>query len=76
MRVLLVSTYELGHQPLHVASPAALLRRVGHDVCLDLSVEGRCRGGAGVGAARKTSPEGDGQVSVASQYLRRLSLVL
>src|ERR671922_195551 len=40
MRVLLVSTYELGHQPLHVASPAAALRRAGHDVrCLDLSVE-------------------------------------
>ena len=34
------------------------------------------QGGAGVGAARKTSPGGDGQVSVASQYLRRLSLVL
>ena len=35
----MLSTYELGHQPLHVASPAALLRRVGHDVrCLDLSV--------------------------------------
>ena len=40
MRVLLISTYELGHQPLHVASPAAALRQVGHDVrCLDLSVE-------------------------------------
>ena len=40
MRVLLVSTYELGHQPLHVASPAAALRRAGHDVrALDLSVE-------------------------------------
>ena len=40
MRVLLISTYELGHQPLHVASPAAALLRVGHDVrCLDLSVE-------------------------------------
>ena len=40
MRVLLVSTYELGHQPLHVASPAAALRRHGHEVrCLDLSVE-------------------------------------
>ena len=35
-----MSTYELGHQPLHVASPAAALRRAGHDVrCLDLSVE-------------------------------------
>src|SRR5215213_6245745 len=40
MRILLVSTYELGHQPLHVASPAAALRDEGHDVrCLDLSVE-------------------------------------
>src|ERR687895_2720813 len=40
MRVLLVSTYELGHQPLHVASPAAALRKTGHEVrCLDLSVE-------------------------------------
>src|SRR3954464_9314567 len=40
MRVLLVSTYELGHQPLHVASPAAALRDAGHDVrCLDISVE-------------------------------------
>ena len=40
MRVLLVSTYELGHQPLHVASPAAALTAAGHDVrCLDLSVE-------------------------------------
>src|SRR5215212_2429086 len=40
MRVLLVSTYELGHQPLHVASPAAALRRAGHEVrCVDLSVE-------------------------------------
>src|SRR4051795_6007575 len=44
MRVLLVSTYELGHQPLHVASPAAALRAAGHEVrCLDLSVE-RWRG--------------------------------
>src|SRR3954463_2149135 len=40
MRVLLVSTYELGHQPLHVASPAAALQHAGHDVrCLDISVE-------------------------------------
>jgi radical SAM superfamily enzyme YgiQ (UPF0313 family) len=40
VRVLLVSTYELGHQPLHVASPAAALRKAGHDVrCLDLSIE-------------------------------------
>ena len=40
MRVLLVSTYELGHQPLHLASPAAALRGAGHDVrTLDTSVE-------------------------------------
>jgi radical SAM superfamily enzyme YgiQ (UPF0313 family) len=36
----LVSTYELGHQPLHLASPAARLRAEGHESrCLDLSVE-------------------------------------
>jgi radical SAM superfamily enzyme YgiQ (UPF0313 family) len=40
MRILLISTYELGHQPLHVASPAAALRDAGHEVrCLDLSIE-------------------------------------
>jgi radical SAM superfamily enzyme YgiQ (UPF0313 family) len=40
MRVLLVSTYELGHQPLHLASPAAALREAGHDVrTVDVSVE-------------------------------------
>jgi radical SAM superfamily enzyme YgiQ (UPF0313 family) len=40
MRVLLVSCYELGHQPLHVASPAAFLRAAGHEVRgVDLAVE-------------------------------------
>ena len=40
MRVGLISTYELGHQPLHVASPAAALRAFGHEVrCLDLAVD-------------------------------------
>ena len=40
MRVLLASTYELGHQPLGLASPAAALRAAGHEVrCLDLAVE-------------------------------------
>jgi len=40
MRVLLVSLYELGHQPLHVASPAAALIEAGHEVrCVDVSVE-------------------------------------
>lgn len=38
--MLLVSTYELGHQPLHLASPAAALVAAGHDVrTLDISVE-------------------------------------
>ncbi len=38
MRVLLVSTYELGRQPFGLASPAAWLRRAGFDVvCADLS---------------------------------------
>lgn len=38
MRVLLISTYELGRQPFGLASPAAWLRRDGAEVtCLDLS---------------------------------------
>jgi radical SAM superfamily enzyme YgiQ (UPF0313 family) len=32
VRVLLVSTYDLGHQPFGLASPAAWLRAAGHDV--------------------------------------------
>lgn len=41
VRILLISTYELGHQPLHVASPAAKLTASGHEVrAMDLSVEG------------------------------------
>ncbi len=32
MRVLLVSTYESGHQPLHIAVPAAALVDAGHEV--------------------------------------------
>jgi hypothetical protein len=40
VRILLVSCYELGHQPLGVAGPAARLRAAGHEVrALDLSVE-------------------------------------
>lgn len=40
MRILLVSTYELGRQPVHVASPAATLRRAGHEVrAVDLAVD-------------------------------------
>ena len=40
MRVLLISTYELGRQPFGLASPAAWLRASGHEVtCADLSRE-------------------------------------
>jgi radical SAM superfamily enzyme YgiQ (UPF0313 family) len=40
VNVLLLSTYELGHQPLTLARPAAHLLAAGHDVaCTDLSVE-------------------------------------
>jgi hypothetical protein len=40
MRVLLVSTYELGHQPLHLGLPAALLQERGHQVrTLDLAID-------------------------------------
>ena len=39
-RILLVSTYEQGHQPLGLASPAAALRDAGHDVrTLDIAVQ-------------------------------------
>ncbi len=40
VRVLLISTYELGHEPLAVASPARRLVDAGHEVkALDLSVQ-------------------------------------
>jgi radical SAM superfamily enzyme YgiQ (UPF0313 family) len=40
VRILLVSTYELGRQPFGLASPAACLRADGHEVtCADLAVE-------------------------------------
>src|SRR5436309_8220394 len=40
LRILLLSTYELGHQPLWLARPAAHLLAAGHAVsCQDLSVE-------------------------------------
>ena len=38
MKIVLISTYELGRQPFGLASPAAWLRKRGHQVtCLDLS---------------------------------------
>jgi len=38
MRVLLISTYDMGRQPFGLASPAAWLRAAGHEVdCVDLT---------------------------------------
>jgi radical SAM superfamily enzyme YgiQ (UPF0313 family) len=40
MRVLLIATYELGHQPANLAAPAARLQSRGHDVrVLDVSID-------------------------------------
>lgn len=40
VKILLISTYELGHQPLHVASPAAALLGAGHEVrANDVSID-------------------------------------
>ncbi|HEX4380063.1 MAG TPA: CUAEP/CCAEP-tail radical SAM protein [Candidatus Acidoferrum sp.] len=40
MKIVLISTYELGRQPFGVVSPAAWLRAAGHQVaCLDLTRE-------------------------------------
>src|SRR2546423_74423 len=54
MRLLLVSTYELGHQPLHLAAPAAALRAAGHEVrTLDTSVEPWTREPVDLGRRRR-----------------------
>ena len=38
MKIVLLSTYDLGRQPFGLASPAAWLRNAGFDVeCIDLS---------------------------------------
>lgn len=54
MRVLLISTYDLGRQPFGLASPAAWLRRAGFEVaCVDLSRDKVAAGvveGAGLAA--------------------------
>ena len=40
MKILLISSYELGRQPVHVASPAAALESAGHEVrALDVSLD-------------------------------------
>jgi radical SAM superfamily enzyme YgiQ (UPF0313 family) len=47
MRAVLISTYELGHQPFGLASPAAWLRRAGAQLtCCDLAVQELDRGAA------------------------------
>ncbi|MGH9629921.1 MAG: CUAEP/CCAEP-tail radical SAM (seleno)protein, partial [Bryobacteraceae bacterium] len=41
MRIVLLSTYDLGRQPFGLASPAAWLREAGHEVtCVDASIGG------------------------------------
>src|SRR4029077_13047165 len=38
MKIVLISTYELGRQPFGIVSPAAWLRKRGHEVaCFDLT---------------------------------------
>jgi len=38
VKIVLISTYELGRQPFGLVSPAAWLRAVGHEVtCMDLT---------------------------------------
>lgn len=40
VRALLVSTYELGHQPVHVAKAASVLQAAGHEVrCVDVVLD-------------------------------------
>ena len=40
MNVLLLSSYELGRQPVHIASPAASLKQAGHDIrAVDTSLD-------------------------------------
>ena len=48
MKIVLISTYELGRQPFGLVSPAAWLRRRGHAVtCFDLTRQGLDSGAVG-----------------------------
>src|SRR6267154_568547 len=48
MKIVLISTYELGRQPFGLVSPAAWLRRRGHAVdCFDLTRQGLDAGAVG-----------------------------
>ncbi|MCK5923474.1 MAG: hypothetical protein KAG66_21240, partial [Methylococcales bacterium] len=39
MKIVLISTYDLGHQPFGLASPAAWLREIGAEVvCVDVTI--------------------------------------
>ncbi len=45
LRIILVSTYEMGRQPFGLASPAAWLREAGFEVrCVDLSIDAFAEG--------------------------------
>ncbi|MGH9674179.1 MAG: CUAEP/CCAEP-tail radical SAM (seleno)protein, partial [Bryobacteraceae bacterium] len=40
MKIILLAAYEMGRQPFGLASPAAILRREGHEVhCTDLAID-------------------------------------
>jgi len=48
MKIVLISTYELGRQPFGLVSPAAWLRKRGHEVtCLDLTRQSLDQGAIG-----------------------------
>jgi radical SAM superfamily enzyme YgiQ (UPF0313 family) len=48
MKIVLISTYELGRQPFGLVSPAAWLRKRGHEVaCFDLTRQGLDSGAVG-----------------------------
>lgn len=52
MRVVLISTYDLGHQPFGLASPASWLRAAGAEVaCFDLAVQPFAEAAAELSAA-------------------------
>src|SRR6185437_4209781 len=69
MKIVLISTYELGRQPFGLASPAAWLCQTGAEVaCLDLSRE-PFREGALRDAARCRTPKNNSETKSRRAYL-------
>ena len=70
MRVVLISTYELGRQPFGLASAAAWLGQAGHEImCLDLAVEKRIVEKSGAWFAYAGERLGQGREN-AKQFLK------